>query len=164
MGLLLLLQLVRRHARLLDCCSGTAVDHFVLTGRVAAVCLCTTPFCSVYYPPAIAFAIRIFGVESTQSDLSSPCHCRVAAAAAVAMPVVPSQHNGAVALSAFPAARLHRHALGSIFSFCNLRELSIILRVSREWASAVQSMHPLGADLHWRASLQSSRRFQCWNR
>jgi hypothetical protein len=39
MGLLLLLQLVRRHARLLDCGSGAAVDHFVLTEDV--VCLCT---------------------------------------------------------------------------------------------------------------------------
>jgi hypothetical protein len=41
------------------------------------------------------------------------------------------------------AVRLHRHALESVFSFCRLKELAPLLRVSKEWTAAVQTMRPL---------------------
>jgi hypothetical protein len=43
------------------------------------------------------------------------------------------------------AVRLHRHALESVFAFCSLEELAPLLRVSKEWTAAVQTMRPLGA-------------------
>jgi hypothetical protein len=45
------------------------------------------------------------------------------------------------------AARLYRHALESVFAFCSLLELVPLLCVSKEWATAVNSMGPLGATL-----------------
>jgi hypothetical protein len=44
-----------------------------------------------------------------------------------------------------PTARLYRHALESVFAFCSLEELAMLLRVSKEWAAAVNSMHSLDA-------------------
>jgi hypothetical protein len=41
--------------------------------------------------------------------------------------------------------RLYRHALESVFAFCELKELAALLRVSKEWAAAVLSMRSLKA-------------------
>jgi hypothetical protein len=55
-------------------------------------------------------------------------------------------HNGAAAATfSPPVTRLYRHALESIFAFCSLSELVSVVRVSKNWAAAVQSMRPLGA-------------------
>jgi hypothetical protein len=54
------------------------------------------------------------------------------------------------------APRLHSHALESVFAFCSLKELVPLLRVSKDWAAAVQSMRPLQArlpDVHDEPSL-----------
>jgi len=56
--------------------------------------------------------------------------------------------SGAVASgSAFPppVARLHRHALESVFSSLTLRELHGVLSVSRDWQAAVMLMRPITA-------------------
>jgi hypothetical protein len=55
------------------------------------------------------------------------------------------------------AAKLYRHALESIFSFCSLEELTMLLRVSKEWATAVNSMHPLDARVPWTCRQNDSR-------
>ena len=56
--------------------------------------------------------------------------------------------------SVFPALRLYRHALESIFGMLELQDLIQILLVSREWAAAVRSMAPINAAVdrdEWRS-------------
>jgi hypothetical protein len=76
------------------------------------------------------------------------------AAAALAIPATAEEQRTALAAGSlsegdaegdrpFNAVRLHRHALESVFAFCNLRELSTMLRVSQDWSAAVHSMRPL---------------------
>jgi hypothetical protein len=48
--------------------------------------------------------------------------------------------------------RLYRHALESVLAFCSLKELAPLLRVSKEWASAVHSMRSLSVDLPYTGS------------
>ena len=55
--------------------------------------------------------------------------------------------------AAAPAvARLHRHALESVFAFLSKGELAFALRVSRDWLSAVGSMRRLGLEIRWAAT------------
>ena len=67
------------------------------------------------------------------SDSSSSAPAAAAAAAAA---------EAATADAAAPISLpfLYRHALESIFAFCNLRDLATVVRVSGDWSSAVSSM------------------------
>jgi hypothetical protein len=47
---------------------------------------------------------------------------------------------------------LYRHALESIFAFCSVTELASVLRVSKDWAAAVQSMRPLDGQVGYMQS------------
>jgi hypothetical protein len=66
--------------------------------------------------------------------------------------------------SASPVVRLYRHVLESVFSFCSLAELAAVIRVSKEWAAAVQTMHPLCAALRDRVYPNPSLDFLCVSR
>ena len=59
-----------------------------------------------------------------------------------------------------PVARLHKHALESIFAFLSLEELSAVLAVSHSWSSAVGSMRSISAvwlTADWLFDLSASR-------
>lgn len=46
--------------------------------------------------------------------------------------------------------KLHRHALESIFGFCSIKEMHVMLAVNRAWGAAVVSMPSIRSLIAWR--------------
>jgi hypothetical protein len=105
---------------------------------------------------AAAAGLRIFcaTLPKAHSSFFSLCQCVFVVspgpsfgffATSMSAPIVlPTAAASSPSSVAFPRARslLDRDALGSVLSFLSLHELAIVLSVSKEWISAVQSMRP----------------------
>jgi hypothetical protein len=133
-----------RQLILLDCLSNLSQTGSLLQSLSSS----SRPLLSVAHPfPMSASAFP--SINDDRRPRAGPI-----AAAVIAIPATAEEQRTALAAGAlsegdaegdrpFNAVRLHRHALESVFAFCNLRDLSTMLGVSQEWAAAVHSMRPL---------------------